>query len=115
MALALGSVPEDLVLILVDLEIRLPHGRLASMQVFQHGHIIMGVRLHGTGFDLMTGVVLFVLLFDWRTIGKGEGERCLATVQAILSDGGPIREIAVKEAHRKPRADGEPEIEGSRP
>lgn len=66
-----------------------------------------------TGFDLMTGVVLFVLLFDWKTVGKDDGERCLATVQGILSDGGPIREIAVKEAQGKPRAKDEPEIEGS--
>ncbi len=66
-----------------------------------------------TGFDLMTGVVLFVLLFDWLTVGKGDGERCLATVQGILSDGGPIREIAVQDAKRRPRAQGEPEIEGS--
>ena len=66
-----------------------------------------------TGFDLMTGVVLFVLLFDWQTVGKGDGERCLATVQGILSDGGPIRDIAVQDAKRRPRAQGEPEIEGS--
>jgi len=26
-----------------------------------------------TGFDLMTGVVLFVLLFDWTTVGKDSG------------------------------------------
>jgi len=66
-----------------------------------------------TGFDLMTGVVLFVLLFDWQTVGKDESERCLATVQGILSDGGPIREIALKEAMDKPRAKDESEIEGS--
>jgi type IV secretion system protein VirD4 len=66
-----------------------------------------------TGFDLMTGVVLFVLLFDWQTVGKGDQERCLATVQGVLSDGGPIRDIAVQEAKCKPRAQGEPEIEGS--
>jgi len=66
-----------------------------------------------TGFDLMTGVVLFVLLFDWQSIGKDRGERCLATVQGVLSDGGPIREIAMEDARRKPRAEGDPEIEGS--
>ncbi|MBU2770114.1 type IV secretory system conjugative DNA transfer family protein [Acidithiobacillus caldus] len=43
-----------------------------------------------TGFDLMSGVVIFVKL----TPELKENERCLATVQAILSDGGPIREIA---------------------
>ena len=41
-----------------------------------------------TGFDLMTGIVLFVLLYDAIT------DKSLATVQAILSDGGPIRELA---------------------
>lgn len=66
-----------------------------------------------TGFDLVTGVVLFVLLFDWQSVHKGEGERCLPTVQAILSDGGPIRDIALQEAARRPRAEGEPEIEGA--
>jgi type IV secretion system protein VirD4 len=66
-----------------------------------------------TGFDLMTGVVLFVLLFDWKSIGKGNDERCLATVQGILSDGGPIRVIAVEAAKRKHRKEGEPEIQGS--
>lgn len=66
-----------------------------------------------TGFDLMTGVVLFVLLFDWQTVGKSDLERCLATVQGVLSDGGPIRDIAVQDAKLKPRAQGEPEIEGS--
>jgi type IV secretion system protein VirD4 len=66
-----------------------------------------------TGFDLMTGVVLFVLLFDWTAVGKDSGERCLATVQAVLSDGGPIREIALQEAKHKPRAEDESEIEGS--
>ncbi len=45
-----------------------------------------------TGFDLMSGVVIFVKLTPEL---KGD-ERCLATVQAILSDGGPIRKIAEK-------------------
>ena len=47
-----------------------------------------------TGFDLMTGVVIFVKLtkeLDGKTL---QTKRCLATVQAILSDGGPIRRIA---------------------
>jgi type IV secretion system protein VirD4 len=43
-----------------------------------------------TGFDLMTGVVIFVKLSPKLV----ENERCMATVQAILSDGGPIRDIA---------------------
>jgi type IV secretion system protein VirD4 len=67
-----------------------------------------------TGFDLMTGVLLFVLLFDWKMVGMGDDERCLATVQAILSDGGPIRIIAVEEAKFKQGGEGGPEIEGSK-
>lgn len=47
-----------------------------------------------TGFDLLTGVILFVLLSD----DIAESDKCLATVQAILSDGGPIRELAEDEA-----------------
>ncbi len=43
-----------------------------------------------TGFDLLTGVLLFVLLSD----DVGKGDKCLSTVQAILSDGGVIRELA---------------------
>ncbi|MCR2831468.1 type IV secretory system conjugative DNA transfer family protein [Acidithiobacillus ferrooxidans] len=43
-----------------------------------------------TGFDLMSGVVIFVKL----TPELKNDERCLSTVQAILSDGGPIRKIA---------------------
>ena len=61
-----------------------------------------------TGFDLMTGVLLFVLLF-WK---KGDPNRCLATVQAILSDGGPIRELATAAANDPDKlaqsADGKP-------
>ena len=43
-----------------------------------------------TGFDLMTGVIIFVLVSD----EIDANQRNLATVQAILSDGGPVREIA---------------------
>lgn len=43
-----------------------------------------------TGFDLLTGVILYVLLSP----DVGDDERCLSTVQAILSDGGVIREKA---------------------
>lgn len=58
-----------------------------------------------TGFDLLTGVILFVLLSeDIET-----DDRCLATVQAILSDGGPIRALAEKEAAE--RVDG---VEGAK-
>lgn len=43
-----------------------------------------------TGFDLLTGVILYVLLSP----DVDDDERCLSTVQAILSDGGVIREKA---------------------
>ena len=64
-----------------------------------------------TGFDLMTGVVLFVLLY-WDGKGPDARLRCLHTVQAILSDGGPIREIAKEAAERNQAEDAEP-MEGS--
>ncbi len=64
-----------------------------------------------TGFDLMTGVVLFVLLY-WAGKGPEARLRCLHTVQAILSDGGPIREIAKEAAARNQSEDAEP-MEGS--
>lgn len=50
-----------------------------------------------TGFDLLTGVILFVLLSE----DIDNDDRCLATVQSIMSDGGPIREIAEREAAEK--------------
>ena len=53
-----------------------------------------------TGFDLMTGIVLFVLLYDPIT------DKSLATVQAILSDGGPIRELAEQLADAAEDQDG---------
>lgn len=56
-----------------------------------------------TGFDLMSGVVSFVKL----TPRLKPGERSLATVQAILSDGGPIREIAEKMEQEKADVRGE--------
>jgi len=50
-----------------------------------------------TGFDLMTGVIIFVLVSD-----ELEGsQRNLSTVQAILSDGGPVRELAERLAADK--------------
>lgn len=50
-----------------------------------------------TGFDLLTGVILYVLLS--KDLAKKE--RNLATVQAILSDGGPIRLAAAAEANKE--------------
>lgn len=54
-----------------------------------------------TGFDLLTGVILYVLLEQQLS----SGERSLSTVQAILSDGGVIREAA--EAAAQNTADDE--------
>lgn len=56
-----------------------------------------------TGFDLMTGVIIFVLVSEELT----KEQRNLATVQAILSDGGPVREIAEKMAADKEEEDDE--------
>ncbi|TSE35128.1 type IV secretory system conjugative DNA transfer family protein [Tepidimonas charontis] len=50
-----------------------------------------------TGFDLLTGVILFVLLCPAIPNAK----RSLSTVQAILSDGGIIRELAEEAAKKK--------------
>lgn len=55
-----------------------------------------------TGFDLLTGVILFTLLESRIP----DNERSLATVQAILSDGGVIREMA-EEAAEQNKGDGE--------
>lgn len=55
-----------------------------------------------TGFDLMTGVIIFVLVSDELE----DSQRNLSTVQAILSDGGPVRELAERLAANK---DSEPE------
>jgi type IV secretion system protein VirD4 len=49
-----------------------------------------------TGFDLLTGVILYVLLEDIP-----ESERSLATVQSILSDGGIIRARAEAEQRHR--------------
>lgn len=62
-----------------------------------------------TGFDLMTGVLLFILLY----YAKGDPNRCLQTVQAILSDGGPIRKIADDQAKIHNANGGEEIKEGS--
>lgn len=56
-----------------------------------------------TGFDLLTGVLIFVLLSK----DLDENQRSLATVQAILSDGGAVREIAEREAQTVAGEDGE--------
>ncbi|PIQ50567.1 MAG: conjugal transfer protein TraG, partial [Comamonadaceae bacterium CG12_big_fil_rev_8_21_14_0_65_59_15] len=50
-----------------------------------------------TGFDLMTGVIIFVLVSDELE----DSQRNLSTVQAILSDGGPVRELAERLAADK--------------
>jgi type IV secretion system protein VirD4 len=50
-----------------------------------------------TGFDLMTGVIIFVLVSDELE----DAQRNLSTVQAILSDGGPVRELAERLAADK--------------
>lgn len=50
-----------------------------------------------TGFDLMTGVIIFVLVSD----ELDDSQRNLSTVQAILSDGGPVRELAERLAADK--------------
>jgi len=50
-----------------------------------------------TGFDLMTGVIIFVLVSDELS----DSQRNLSTVQAILSDGGPVRELAERLAADK--------------
>jgi type IV secretion system protein VirD4 len=49
-----------------------------------------------TGFDLLTGVILFVLLEPSLA-----GKRSLSTVQAILSDGGAVRELAEESCRQK--------------
>ena len=50
-----------------------------------------------TGFDLLTGVILYVLLSP----DVDNDQRCLSVVQAILSDGGVIREKAEDAAQAK--------------
>jgi len=56
-----------------------------------------------TGFDLLTGVILFVLLENKIPASQ----KSLASVQAVLSDGGVIREMAEKASQDKAGADGE--------
>lgn len=58
-----------------------------------------------TGFDLLTGVILYVLLSP----DVPDDQRCLATVQAILSDGGIIRKTAETHARRNVSGDEVPE------
>ncbi len=83
-------------------EIRLDHNlvkdvqNIATMIVDPSGK---GLNDHWakTGFDLLTGVLLFVLLSE----DIEQRDRCLATVQAVLSDGGAIRELAEKAAQER--------------
>lgn len=91
-------------------EIRIDHNfvkdvmNIATMIVDPDGK---GLNDHWakTGFDLMSGVVTFVKLTEHLS----DTERSLATVQAILSDGGPIREIAEEMEKRKADAADEDE------
>lgn len=53
-----------------------------------------------TGFDLLTGVILYVLLESEIQ----SSQRTLATVQAILSDGGVIRDSAESDAQTRASA-----------
>lgn len=63
-----------------------------------------------TGFDLLTGVVLYVLLAD----DLPDAQRNLPTVQAILSDGGPVRERAEREAEAQAEAAASQALEKGR-
>ena len=79
---------------------------VATMIVDPNGE---GLKDHWakTGFDLMTGVLLFVLLCE-PPEGMASVDRSLATVLAILSDGGPFREAAEHAARAaKERAEQE--------
>lgn len=64
-----------------------------------------------TGFDLITGVILYVLLSEEIP----ESQKCLATVQAIMSDGGPVREIAERAALEKALESAGTETPGPKP
>ncbi len=78
---------------------------VATMIVDPNGE---GLKDHWakTGFDLMTGVLLFVLLCE-PPEGMAPVDRSLATVLAILSDGGPFREAAERAALEQAQADPE--------
>lgn len=61
-----------------------------------------------TAFDLLTGVVVFVLLCD-PPDGQERVDRCMATVLGILSDGGTFRLAAKAAAEAKQTAKDEDE------
>ena len=81
------------------LEVRLDQNMLEDVQsictliVDPHG---MGIEDHWarTAFGLLVGVVIFLLLCDPPEVAPSF-DRSLATVLAILSDGGPFRAAAV--------------------
>ena len=86
---------------------------IATMIVDPNGE---GLKDHWakTGFDLMTGVVLFVLLCE-PPKGKTYVDRCIATVLGILSDGGIFRADAQSAASEAAEKDKDSDVvEGAR-
>jgi type IV secretion system protein VirD4 len=88
---------------------------IATMIVDPNGE---GLKDHWakTGFDLMTGVVLFVLLCE-PPQGENKVDRCIATVLGILSDGGIFRKEAESKAQAQAQSEGGKEgdvVEGAR-
>ena len=86
---------------------------IATMIVDPNGE---GLKDHWakTGFDLMTGVVLFVLLCE-PPKGKVQVDRCIAMVLGILSDGGIFRADAQSAASAAAAQDKDGDVvEGAR-
>ena len=86
---------------------------IATMIVDPNGE---GLKDHWakTGFDLMTGVVLFVLLCE-PPKGKTHVDRCIAMVLGILSDGGIFRADAQSAASAAAEQDKDGDVvEGAR-
>ena len=86
---------------------------IATMIVDPNGE---GLKDHWakTGFDLMTGVVLFVLLCE-PPKGKTHVDRCIAMVLGILSDGGIFRTDAQNAASAAAEQDKDSDVvEGAR-
>ncbi len=86
---------------------------IATMIVDPNGE---GLKDHWakTGFDLMTGVVLFVLLCE-PPKGKNHVDRCIATVLGILSDGGIFRADSQSAANAAAEGNKEGDVvEGAR-
>ncbi len=88
---------------------------IATMIVDPNGE---GLKDHWakTGFDLMTGVVLFVLLCE-PPQGENKVHRCIATVLGILSDGGIFRKEAESKAQAQAQSEGGKDgdvVEGAR-